>query len=142
MLHNYLKGAVSDLSALIDLTQSDIDDIKIANHEDIFERNFKKQEFIKSFESKKNLIDQEIISLKNKFPDKSLDQLIDEGSSELLGQMKQNLINLKELNANYARIVFAVSEFYSSLIQKIIPHEICDYKGNRAPESSFLKIQA
>ncbi|PAF49967.1 hypothetical protein BKH41_01325 [Helicobacter sp. 12S02232-10] len=142
MLHNYLKGAVFDLDSLIELTQADINDIKIANHENIFQRNFKKQELIKSFENKKNLIDQEIIRLKNKFPDKSLGELMDEQSSELLGEMKKNLQDLKELNASYARIVFAVSEFYSSLIQKIIPHEICDYKGNRTPESSFLKIQA
>lgn len=142
MLHNYLKGAVFDLDSLIELTQADINDIKIANHENIFQRNFKKQELIKSFENKKNLIDQEIIRLKNKFPDKSLSELMDEQSSELLGEMKKNLQDLKELNASYARIVFAVSEFYSSLIQKIIPHEICDYKGNRTPESSFLKIQA
>ncbi|PAF48540.1 hypothetical protein BKH46_01145 [Helicobacter sp. 12S02634-8] len=142
MLHSYLKGAISDLSSLIELTCSDIDDIKVAHHEIIFSRNHKKQELIKAFESKKTLIDQEMLHLKNQFPNKPLNDLIDATSSELLGAMKKNLQELKELNANYARIVFAVSEFYSSLIQKIIPHEICDYKGNRPPESSFLKIQA
>ncbi|PAF42239.1 hypothetical protein [Helicobacter sp. 11S03491-1] len=142
MLHNYLRGAVSDLRLLIELTQADIEDIKVAQNDSIFERNYTKQELIKSFETKKNLIDQEMLGLKNEFPHKILNDLIDEEASRLLGEMKRNLQDLKALNANYARIVFAVSEFYSSLIQKIIPHEICDYKGNKTPQSSFLKIQA
>lgn len=141
MLHNYLKGALSDLYSLIELTKADIEDIKIANNNSIFERNIQKQDLIKSFESKKSLIDQEMMSLKNQFPQKELAELIDDEASELLGEMKENLQNLKELNAKYARIVFAVSEFYSSLIQKIIPHEACDYKGNQKPRSGFLTLQ-
>ncbi|MDO7252918.1 hypothetical protein [Helicobacter cappadocius] len=142
MLHNYLRGAVSDLQSLIELTSLDIEDIAIASHESIFSRNGKKQELIKTFEAKKNLIDQEMLNLKKQFPDKELSELIDDEASDLLGEMKKNLQELKNLNTSYARIVFAVSEFYTSLIQKIIPHEISDYKGSKTPQSSFLKVQA
>ncbi|PAF52811.1 hypothetical protein [Helicobacter sp. 13S00477-4] len=142
MLHNYLKGAVHDLASLIELTEADTEDIKLANHENIFQRNAKKQELLKAFESKKSLIDQEMLNLKNKSPDKSLADLIDDTSSDLLGEMKKNLKTLKTLNADYARTVFAVSEFYSSLIQKIIPHEVADYKNTRTPQSNFLKVRA
>lgn len=142
MLHNYLRGAVSDLRSLIELTTLDVEDIRVANHENIFGRNSKKQELIKTFEAKKNLIDQEMLSLKNQFPDKTLSDLIDDEAGELLNEMKKNLQELKNLNTSYARIVFAVSEFYNSLIQKIIPHEMSDYKGNKTPQSNFLKVQA
>lgn len=142
MLHNYLRGAVSDLRSLIELTTLDVEDIRVANHENIFGRNGKKQELIKTFEAKKNLIDQEMLSLKNQFPDKTLSDLIDDEAGELLNEMKKNLQELKNLNTSYARIVFAVSEFYNSLIQKIIPHEMSDYKGNKTPQSNFLKVQA
>lgn len=142
MLHNYLRGAVSDLKSLIELTTLDVEDIRVANHENIFGRNSKKQELIKTFEAKKNLIDQEMLSLKNQFPDKTLSDLIDDEAGELLNEMKKNLQELKNLNTSYARIVFAVSEFYNSLIQKIIPHEMSDYKGNKTPQSNFLKVQA
>lgn len=142
MLHNYLRGAVSDLRSLIELTTLDVEDIRVANHENIFGRNSKKQELIKTFEAKKNLIDQEMLSLKNQFPDKTLSELIDDEAGELLNEMKKNLQELKNLNTSYARIVFAVSEFYNSLIQKIIPHEMSDYKGNKTPQSNFLKVQA
>lgn len=142
MLHNYLRGAVSDLKSLIELTTLDVEDIRVANHENIFGRNSKKQELIKTFEAKKNLIDQEMLNLKNQFPDKTLSDLIDDEAGELLNEMKKNLQELKNLNTSYARIVFAVSEFYNSLIQKIIPHEMSDYKGNKTPQSNFLKVQA
>lgn len=142
MLHNYLRGAISDLHSLIELTRLDIADISLANHQSIFSRNDDKQLLIKAFESKKNLIEQEMVSLKNNFPEKSLSDLVDEEADQLISSMKENLRNLQKLNANYARTVLAVSEFFSSLVAKIIPHEACDYKGNRAPQSNFLKIRA
>lgn len=142
MLHNYLRGAISDLSSLIEFTRLDIADISVANHQDIFSRNGNKQQFIKAFESKKNLINQEILSLKNNSPEKSLADLVDEEADQLISLMKENLRTLQKLNANYSSMVFAVSEFFSSLVAKIVPHEFCDYKGNMAPQSNFLKIHA
>lgn len=142
MLHNYLRGAISDLSSLIEFTRLDIADICVANHQDIFSRNGNKQQFIKAFESKKNLINQEILSLKNNSPEKSLADLVDEEADQLISLMKENLRTLQKLNADYSSMVFAVSEFFSSLVAKIVPHEVCDYKGNIAPQSNFLKIHA
>ncbi|WP_104697192.1 MULTISPECIES: hypothetical protein [unclassified Helicobacter] len=142
MLHNYLRGAVSDLEALIELTRLDMQDIKEANHEKLFERNLQKQPLIVSFENKKNMAQQEILSLKNSCPQVELSELLDGEASELLGSMKEKLQELKEINTGYARMVFAVSEFYSSLMQRLVPHEVSGYGSPRTIQSTFLKIEA
>ena len=55
--------------------------------------------------------------------------------------MRDTLSELKTINSNYARSVFAVSEFYNSLIQRVIPHENDGYDQHRQ-QSHLLKIQA
>lgn len=141
MLHTYINGAIADLKALIELTQLDNADIQIANHEAIFERLDQKNTFVKAFEDKKSLIQQEMLILCNKNPHKSLQDLLDEETNNLLDIMRDTLSELKTINSNYARSVFAVSEFYNSLIQRVIPHENDGYDQHRQ-QSHLLKIQA
>ena len=135
MLHTYINGAIADLKALIELTQLDNADIQIANHEAIFERLDQKNTLVKAFEDKKSLIQQEMLILCNKNPHKSLQDLLDEETNNLLDIMRDTLSELKTINSNYARSVFAVSEFYNSLIQRVIPHENV---GNAGPETIAL----
>ncbi|MDE7235148.1 hypothetical protein [Helicobacter japonicus] len=141
MLHTYINGAIADLKALIELTQLDNADIQIANHEAIFERLDQKNTLVKAFEDKKSLIQQEMLILCNKNPHKSLQDLLDEETNNLLDIMRDTLSELKTINSNYARSVFAVSEFYNSLIQRVIPHENDGYDQHRQ-QSHLLKIQA
>lgn len=141
MLHTYINGAIADLKALIELTQLDNADIQIANHEAIFERLDQKNTLVKAFEDKKSLIQQEMLILCNKNPHKSLQDLLDEETNNLLDIMRDTLSDLKTINSNYARSVFAVSEFYNSLIQRVIPHENDGYDQHRQ-QSHLLKIQA
>ncbi|RDU61069.1 hypothetical protein [Helicobacter marmotae] len=141
MLHTYINGAIADLQALIELTELDNKDIQAAQHEAIFARLEQKDALIKSFEEKKSLIHQEMLILCEKNPHKSLKELLDDTTSNLLDTMRDTLSELKTLNGNYAKSVFAVSEFYTSLIQRIIPHESNGYEDKRA-QSHLLKIQA
>ncbi|WP_336524424.1 hypothetical protein [Helicobacter japonicus] len=141
MLHTYINGAIADLKALIELTQLDNADIQIANHEAIFERLDQKNTLVKAFEDKKSLIQPEMLILCNKNPHKSLQDLLDEETNNLLDIMRDTLSELKTINSNYARSVFAVSEFYNSLIQRVIPHENDGYDQHRQ-QSHLLKIQA
>ena len=141
MLHTYINGAIADLKALIELTQLDNADIQIANHEAIFERLDQKNTLVKAFEDKKSLIQQEMLILCNKNPHKSLQDLLDEETNNLLDIMRDTLSELKTINSNYARSVFAVSEFYNSLIQRVLPHENDGYDQHRQ-QSHLLKIQA
>ena len=141
MLHTYIKGAIADLEALIELTQLDNADIQVANHEAIFARISQKDALVKEFETKKSLLHQEMLILCEKNPQKSLQELLDDEASALLDSMRDKLEELKTLNTNYARSVFAVAEFYNSLIQRVIPHENDGYEHHR-PQSHLLKIQA
>ncbi|CUU40547.1 MULTISPECIES: hypothetical protein [Helicobacter] len=141
MLHTYINGAIADLKAIIELTQLDNTDIQSANHEAIFGRLDKKDTLVKAFEEKKSLIHQEMLLLCNKNPNKSLKDLLDDETSDLLDSMRGALSELKILNANYARSVFAVAEFYNSLMKRIVPHESNGY-GDACAQSHLLKIQA
>lgn len=142
MLHNYLRGAIADLESLIELTQADVADIKEAKHDEVFLRNDQKQPLIISFENKKNMAQQEILAIKSQNPDSDLNALLDDEASELLGVMRARLEDLKEVNSSYARMVFAVSEFYSSLMQRIFPHEITGYGAPKRSQSTFLRVEA
>lgn len=141
MLCYYLEGAIKSLQTLIETTAQDIEDIKEAKHEAIFGRIKEKEQLISTFEEKKSEIDSEISKLSKENPDKNLEELLDERQKELLGTMRISLNELKEKNKHYARMVLAVSEFYNSLLERIVPSENSGY-SNQKRASSFLQVQA
>lgn len=65
MLSNYLDDAISDIERLIQTTKKDIEDIKQAKHDDMFERVRLKNDLIVSFGAKKTLLDNELVLLTN-----------------------------------------------------------------------------
>lgn len=143
MLHHYLQSAITDLQALLAATQQDIEDIQEARHEVVFSRTKAKDELVSSFENKKHLIDSEIVKLTQEFPATPLPELLDESVTELLGQLRESLEGLKEENRRYARMVLAVSEFYNSLLERLLPSQPQDYSGKkRHAHSSFLTLEA
>lgn len=96
VLHSHLENALNQLKELIDLTERDIRDIKLAKHAEIFERNHQKQLAIQAFEQEKANIDAQMLSLKNQFPNKEMNELLDEKTSDFLNQMRESLLVLKE----------------------------------------------
>ncbi len=145
MLVQHLNDAIKDLQTLIDFTKLDIEDIKCANHDEIFDRNAQKDELVKEFETKKSLIDQEIRSLQSQSPDAKLEDLLPKDAIDLFSDMRARLGELKKINSDYTRMVFAVSEFFTSLMNKIIPQENISYNENKKaimqPKASFLQIE-
>lgn len=140
-LHNYLHEAIGKLQTLISYTQNDIEDVKTANHDVVFERGALKTCVIREFELSKSMIDQEMLNLTQKYPHLKLTDILDEKANKLLIDMRKTLEELKKINTHYARMVFAVSEFYTSIADKLIPREKADYKS-RVEQSQLLKIQA
>ncbi len=142
MLCYYLEGALRDLQTLIDTTSEDIEDIKEARHEEIFSRIEKKESLIQSFEAKKGQIDSEIAKISQENPNIDLEDLLDKNQKNLLNQMRDKLANLKDKNRHYARMVLAVSEFYNSLLERIVPSESSSGYNNQKRVSSFLQVKA
>lgn len=146
MLIQYLQGAIQDLHTLISYTQLDIQAIKRADHDEIFTRNIQKDALIKEFEIKRSLLDQEVRTLMEKDPHKNMAEVIGQEAVDLFGVMRESLNELKRINSDYARMVFAVSEFFTSLMDRLIPKDLPAYGENRRistpKQASFLQVQA
>ena len=104
-----------------------------------------KDQLVKSFEGTKSIIDNEIGKLVQKNPGKELADLLDEEQQVLLDRMRKNLEKLRETNRRFAAMVISVSEFYNSLLSRIVPkaQEPTGY-GSSVPggrRNAFLQVQ-
>ncbi len=142
MLLHYLKSSIEDVESLIDLTQKDIEDIKKANHELVFERTKIKNDLLKSFENKKSLLDNELIKLVKDKKESDLEEVLKDEEKSLLNDMKIKLNRLKDLNKQYAKFVVIISEFYNTLLDKVFPCEMEGYHKTHHKPASILKVRA
>jgi hypothetical protein len=141
MLSHHLQGALTDLRDIIKITELDIDDIKRANNDSQFERLSLKEEKIKSFESKKAMIDYEISSLMSNSPHKDLPELLNEEQHSALSELKIELSRLREVNKHYAKLVLTVSNLYNSFLERLVPTEMQGYKKVASKDPSILQIR-
>ena len=142
MLLYYLASSIDDIDNLIELTKKDIEDIKEANHELVFERTKIKNDLVKSFENKKSLLDNELIKLVNDSEDSDLEKILQKKEKKLLNDMKLKLGKLKDLNKKYAKFVVIISEFYNTLLDKVFPCEMEGYYKTHHKPASILKVRA
>lgn len=141
MLTHYLQKANEVLSDLIETTQNDIEDIKNAKHDNIFSRTKTKEELVKSFENHKSLIDNEIAKMVQDSGNNGLENILSDEQQELLDRMRQRLKSLQGENRHFATMVIAISEFYSSLINRLVPTEQIGYENHKAKRASYLHIK-
>jgi hypothetical protein len=141
MLSHHLQSALKDLKDLIAISQKDIDDIQEAQHDNQFERLIIKDERLKSFESKKAMIDHEISKKMSANPEKGLAELLDENEQRELENLKHELSSLREINQRYAKMVLSVGSFYNSLLERVVPTEMQGYNKVASSDSTFLKVR-
>ncbi len=141
MLSHHLQSALSDLRDLVKLTESDIADIKEAKNDPQFDRLSLKEEKIKSFESKKAMIDHEISTLMTSNPDKELPQLLTQDQHALLDELKVELSNLRDTNKHYAKLVLVVSNLYNTFLERLVPTEMQGYNKVASKKPSFLEVR-
>ncbi|CAI6145390.1 MAG: hypothetical protein SPLUMA1_SPLUMAMAG1_00004 [uncultured Sulfurimonas sp.] len=141
MLSHYLQNALSDLRDIINITKSDIEDIKKAEHTTQFDRLALKEEKLKSFEAKKAIIDHEISSLMTNKPDIDLPDLLNEEQHILLEELKVELNNLREVNKQYAKFVLLVSNLYNTFLERLVPTEMQGYDKVTAKSASILEVR-
>jgi hypothetical protein len=143
MLSYHLQSALKDLADLIKMTESDIEDIMQAKQEPQFKRLPLKEEKIRSFESKKAMIDHEISKLMTQNSDSDLAQLLNDEQHDQLDKLRAELTNLSHTNQRYAKMVLSVSSFYNSLLERIVPTEMEGYTSVASKNaSSFLEVRA
>ncbi len=142
MLSYHLQSAINDLRDLIKITESDIEDIQVANHNPQFERLKLKEEKLKSFESKKAMIDHEISALIRLHPNVELPELLNEDQHAMLSELKVELSNLHSINKRYAKLVLAVSNLYNTFLENLIPTEMQGYNKVASKDSTILKVRA
>jgi hypothetical protein len=141
MLSHHLQSALEDLKDLIRITESDIEDIKLAKHDPQFERLSLKEEKLHSFEAKKAMIDHEISLLIKANPNKDLPALLNEQQHQLLDALKSELYNLKQINENYAKIVLSVSNLYNEFLERLVQTEMQGYKKVASKEPNILEVR-
>lgn len=142
MLTHYLHNAIKDIENLIEQTHKDIAAIKIADHSEVVERAKIKNDLIQSFETKKSLLDNELMKMLKESGQTSLEELLSPEQKELLAQMKAKLSELKMYNQQYAKYVVTISQFYNGLLDSIFPRDLEGYKVADHQPASFLKIRA
>ena len=141
MLTHHLKSTLADLEDLIAMTQSDIDDIKAAQHDPQFDRLTIKEEKIKSFEVKKAMIDHEIASLMSANPQVELPNLLTTQQHALLDELKSKLSALHTVNREYAKLVVVVSNLYNSFLERLVPTEMDGYNKVASKDSTILQVR-
>jgi len=141
MLSHHLQNALNDLRDIINITKSDIEDIKKAEHDTQFDRLPLKEEKLKSFEAKKAIIDHEISSLMTSNPETELPKLLNEEQHQLLDQLKVELNNLREVNKHYAKLVLVVSNLYNTFLERLVPTEMQGYDKVASKTPSILEVR-
>lgn len=135
MLHTFLQNAVDNLKSLIEISLQDIADIKEARHDAIFARLESKNSLVDSFKTNKSSADSEMQKMLQSHPNKGIAELLDENAMIIIDEMRVKLQELRDLNRHYAKSVIAVSEFYSSLVNAMIPSQKVGYSNK-----SFAKV--
>ena len=141
MLSHHLKSALADLKDLIKITESDIEDIKLAQNDSQFERLSLKEDKLKSFEQKKAMIDHEISTLMTANPHVDLPELLNQKQHALLDDLKVELNNLREVNKNYAKFVLLVSNVYNNFLEQLVPTEMQGYKKVASKDPTILEVR-
>ena len=141
MLSHHLKSALSDLRDIIKITESDIEDIKVANNNPQFDRLPLKEDKLKSFEQKKAMIDYEISTLMTSNSGVELSELLNAEQHLFLDELKVELNNLRDINKKYANLVLIVSNLYNTFLERLVPTEMQGYKKVASKNPSILEVR-
>ncbi|HEB7537622.1 TPA: flagellar export chaperone FlgN [Campylobacter coli] len=118
MLKQRLDEVNTILTKLIELTQEDIENIKIAKHDTVALSVEEKNKLIAEFSAAKKRLDSALVELNNSST-KGLSELLDEEDKQKLDLLKKNLQTLHTTNKEYAKFVLIVKDFLDGLVNKM-----------------------
>ncbi|EAI3817998.1 flagellar protein FlgN [Campylobacter coli] len=118
MLKQRLDEVNAILTKLVELTQEDIENIKIAKHDTVASSVEEKNKLISEFSAAKKKLDSALVELNNSST-KGLSELLDEEDKQKLDELKKNLQTLHTTNKEYAKFVLIVKDFLDGLVNKM-----------------------
>lgn len=116
MINKYLSEAIAALSKVIEITKVDIENIKVAKHDDVAAHTEQKNKLIASFEASKRALDNELLNLAQANEGANLSDLLTDETKDNLASLREVLLELKDVNREYAKSVIVVKEFFDSLV--------------------------
>ena len=141
MLKQSLISINKTLDNLINITKQDIEDIKIANHEALFQRNSLKEQYLKDFTNQKSQIDS--ILVKRSESGLDLENLINSEEDKLLSEFKQKLQEFYTIHKKFSKMALLITNFYNNLMHKINGEEVdIGYKMNKTSHYSNFSLKA
>ena len=120
MIDKHLNDAISILRQIIDLTNTDIANIKVAKHNDVGPHSELKTKLLANIEKTKKDLDNELLKLAQANPGTNLSSLLSKESKDNLATLRSTLIELKKVNFEYAKNVVVIKEFFDSLVGKML----------------------
>jgi len=117
MLKQTLISINNVLDELKQITQQDIADIKQANHDELFQRNDKKNELLQEFSQLKSQIDLTLV--RRSESGLAIEQIMNNEENILLDEFKNKLNNFYEVHKKYAKMAILVTNFYNNLVNKV-----------------------
>ena len=139
MLEEYLQNAIVELETLISMTREDIRLVKEAAHDDLAAREAAKLHALRQFESTKNMLNQELLSLSK---EGDMQENMSPAISTLLDAFKEKLEALKSTNKELSKLVIPVNEFFSSLFQGMFHFDSNGYKTTTPKPAAMLRVSA
>jgi glutamyl-tRNA reductase len=126
MIYQIVNEMMLAIEQLKNAILLDIEDVKLANHENLLIRNDKKQNLIVLIESKKQELNQELSNQMRSGTD--INQY-----REVVDTLEENLVELYTLNQKLGMIVLPVHEMYKDMIREFSDHnESGDFISVRA----------
>ena len=136
MLIQKLKQINNVLLNLIKITKEDIEFIKNAKHNELFNNISQKEELAKEFSILKSEIDQILVSR-----NKPIEDIFTKEEEEEFEKFKNLLNKFYSLHKHFSKLSFVVANFYNVLLDKIKRKEKITYDNDFIPNSQ-LKLKA
>jgi len=125
MLTKKLNEIINTLNSLIEITKQDIENIKKANHQEIFDNMKIKEELAKHFSNTKNDIDL-ILTKRNK----SIEEIFSNEEEKLFDEFRKKLIEFNSLHKKFSKLAISIANFYNALTQQIKEEKTINYNHN------------
>jgi len=136
MLINILNQTIKTLDELISITKSDIDNIKLAQHEKVFENTHKKEMLAEKFSELKSEIDKILVSR-----NKPLETIFSAEEEQLFNEFREKLFEFNSLHKRFSKLALSVANFYNALLKQIHNEESISYT-NDSYKNSNLHLKA